>query len=170
MLAMPLSVSLFMSALKRNTFSLPSVILCISRVKRHTLKLFLKEIIKYTIKASLCIQNALQWPCLLHSSSRKSIIPLPNLFHHQTTHLTQSYRDGHESTFRHGWASASSSGKPPHHATCVDASGFTGNKRSWQCNERIFLWLHLPVHSFSSNTLQGLFHNSRQADYATAVA
>lgn len=110
--------------------------------------IFERKSIKYTIKASLCIQSALQWPCLLHSGSQDIYHPLTQSFPpSNNTFNIQSYRDGHESTFRHGWASASCSCKPPHNGTCVDASGYTGNKRSWQCNERLFLWLHLPVHS-----------------------
>lgn len=137
--------SLFMRALKRNTFSLLSVILCVSRTKRHTLDW--RNSIKYTIKASLCIRSASQWPCFLHSGSQDICHPLTQSFPPSNTFNIQSYRDGHESTFRHGWASASHSGKPPHNGTCVDASGYAGNKRSWQCSERLFLWLHLPVHS-----------------------
>lgn len=76
--------------------------------------IFERKSIKYMIKACLCVQSASQSHCLPLLGSQDICYPMtPSFPPSNNTFNIQSYRDGHESTFRHGWASASCSGKPP---------------------------------------------------------
>lgn len=72
---------------KRNTFALLSVILSESRTKWHSLKL-IEEIQPSTQSIHLCALAVQHSDPSFHIQvHRTSVIPWPNHFHHQTTHL-----------------------------------------------------------------------------------
>ncbi len=147
---------------------------CNSRANQHTfdLKWSLKENQSSTQSKHVCTFRVLR--CDLASYIQvhwTSVIPWPHLFHHQTTYLTYIVIEiamrtpsGMAELQLHTVANLLRC----HVCWCI-----------WLDWEQVILamqWMAFSVNtsagafSFPSKTLEGLFYNSRQAEYATAVA
>lgn len=131
--------------------------------------IFERKSIKYMFKASLLGWCASRWPCLLHSGSRDIC------FHHDPIFSTIKHHIYHTKLSRWPWE----------HLQAWLNFSFTQRQLHLMCwciwldwEQAILALQRKPfsvttsasAFSFSSKTLEGLFHNSRQADYATAVA